>query len=184
MPLAVFLAAPAPPLRRTVSLGVVQKAEGFRKSTDGSDLVSNVSPRNREIGSMGLKRKRSSLPRQLTSYFGFEEEEEGEAEDVGEASIWYSPSPHPSVSFSIASIFQRNMRGTSKKKPWFRTYSKQGLGWWGVKIPELKALNLNLKQKQALDLCAGDEESKGFGQSPNKSNFLDHNIQKGEEGSN
>ena len=134
MPLAVFLAAPAPPLRRTVSLGVVQKAEGFRKSTDGSDLVSNVSPRNREIGSMGLKRKRSSLPRQLTSYFGFEEEEEGEAEDVGEASIWYSPSPHPSVSFSIALIFQRNMRGTSKKTC-FRTYSKQGLGWWGSRFP-------------------------------------------------
>ena len=133
MPLAVFLAAPAPPLRRTVSLGVVQKAEGFRKSTDGSDLVSNASPRSREIGSMGLKRKRSSLPRQLTSYFGFEEEE-GEAEDVGEASIWYSPSPHPSVSFSIALIFQRNMRGTSKKTC-FRTYSKQGLGWWGSRFP-------------------------------------------------
>ena len=105
MPLAVFLTAPAPPLRRTVSLGVVQKAEGFRKSTDGSDLVSNVSPRSREIGSMGLKRKRSSLPRQLTSYFGFEEEE-GEAEDVGEASIWYSPSPHPSVSCSIYLYFK------------------------------------------------------------------------------
>ena len=104
---------------------------------DGSDLVSNATPRSREIGPMGLKRKRSSLPRQLTSYFGFEEEEE-EAEDVGEASIWYSPSPHPSVSFSIAFIFQRNTRDASKKSC-FGTYSKQGLGggWRGVKFPKL-----------------------------------------------
>ena len=100
MPLAVFLAAPAPPLRRTVSLGVVQNAEGFKNSTDRSDLENNVTPRSREIGPLGLKRKRSSLPRQLSSYFGLEEEDE--AEDVGEAaSIWYSPSPHPSVSFFI-----------------------------------------------------------------------------------
>ena len=94
MPAVFFLAAPEPPLRRTVSLGVVQNAEGFKKS----DLENNVTPRSREIGPLGLKRKRSSLPRQLSSYFGLEEEEE--AEDVGEAaSIWYSPSPHPSVSF-------------------------------------------------------------------------------------
>ena len=109
MPLAVFLAAPAPPLRRTVSLGVVQTAEGFKKSMDGSDLVSDTSPRSREIGPMGLKRKRSSLPRQLTSYFGFEEEEEAEAEDVVEASIWYSPSPHPSVSSLIPFIFLKKL---------------------------------------------------------------------------
>ena len=103
MPVVFFLAAPEPPLRRTVSLGAVQKAEGFKKSTGGSDLVTNATPRSRETGPMGLKRKRSSLPRQLSSYFGFEEEEEEEeeAEDVGEASIWYSPSPHPSVSLLI-----------------------------------------------------------------------------------
>ena len=101
MPVVFFLAAPEPPLRRTVSLGAaVQKAEGFKKSTGGSDLVTNATPRSRETGQMGLKRKRSSLPRQLSSYFGFEEDEE-EAEDVGEASIWYSPSPHPSVSLLI-----------------------------------------------------------------------------------
>ena len=96
----VFLAAPAPPpLRRTVSLGVVQKAEGFKKSVDSSDLVTNATQDKTDIKPMGLKRKRSSLPRQLSSYFGFEEDEEEElAEDVGEASIWYSPSPHPSVS--------------------------------------------------------------------------------------
>ena len=95
----VFLAAPVPPLRRTVSLGVVQKAEGLKKSVDSSDLVTNAPPNKDEIKPMGLKRKRSSLPRQLSSYFGFEEDEEEElAEDVGEASIWYSPSPSPSVS--------------------------------------------------------------------------------------
>ena len=95
----VFLAAPVPPLRRTVSLGVVQKAEGLKKSVDSSDLVSNATQNKTDIKPMGLKRKRSSLPRQLSSYFGFEEEEEEVvAEDVGEASIWYSPSPHPSVS--------------------------------------------------------------------------------------
>ena len=101
MPVVFFLAAPEPPLRRTVSLGAVQKAEGFKKSTGGSDLVTNATPRSRETGPMGLKRKRSSLPRQLSSYFGFDEENEEEAEDVGEASIWYSPSPHPSVSLLI-----------------------------------------------------------------------------------
>ena len=95
----VFLAAPKAPLRRTVSLGLVQESlglvqEGSKKDTNGSDLE-NVISRSREIGTMGLKRKRSSLPRQLSSYFGFEEEDE---EDVGEASIWYKPSPHPSVS--------------------------------------------------------------------------------------
>ena len=100
MPVVFFLAAPEPPLRRTVSLGAVQKAEGFKKSTGGSDLVTNATLRSPETGPMGLKRKRSSLPRQLSSYFGFEEHEE-EAEDVGEASIWYSPSPHPSVSLLI-----------------------------------------------------------------------------------
>ena len=98
MPPLVFLAAPKAPLRRTVSLGLVQEGsrvqEGSKKDTDGSDL-GNVISRSREIGTMGLKRKRSSLPRQLSSYFGFEEEDE---EDVGEASIWYKPSPHPSVS--------------------------------------------------------------------------------------
>ena len=92
MPPLVFLAAPKAPLRRTVSLGLVQ--EGSKKDTDGSDL-GNVISRSREIGPMGLKRKRSSLPRQLSSYFGFEEEDE---EDVGQTSIWYKPSPHPSVS--------------------------------------------------------------------------------------
>ena len=93
MPPLVFLAAPKAPLRRTVSLGLVQ--EGSKKDTDDSDL-GNVISRSREIGTMGLKRKRSSLPRQLSSYFGFEEEDE---EDVGQAaSIWYKPSPHPSVS--------------------------------------------------------------------------------------
>ena len=97
----VFLAAPKAPLRRTVSLGLVQESlglvqEGSKKDTDGSDLE-NVISRSREIGTMGLKRKRSSLPRQLSSYFGFEEEEEV-VEDVGQASIWYKPSPHPSVS--------------------------------------------------------------------------------------
>ena len=100
----VFLAAPKAPLRRTVSLGLVQESlgprvqEGSKKDTDGSDL-GNVISRSREIGTMGLKRKRSSLPRQLSSYFGFEEEDEEEVgEDVGQASIWYKPSPHPSVS--------------------------------------------------------------------------------------
>ena len=103
MPPLVFLAAPKAPLRRTVSLGLVQEGlglvqDGSKKDTDGSDL-GNVISRSREIGTMGLKRKRSSLPRQLSSYFGFEEENEEEVgEDVGQASIWYKPSPHPSVS--------------------------------------------------------------------------------------
>ena len=101
MPPLVFLAAPKAPLRRTVSLGLVQESlglvqEGSKKN--GSDL-GNVISRSREIGTMGLKRKRSSLPRQLSSYFGFEEEGEEEVgEEVGQASIWYKPSPHPSVS--------------------------------------------------------------------------------------
>ena len=112
----VFLAAPAPPLRRTVSLGVVQKAEGFKKSVDSSNLVTNAPSNKDEIKPMGLKRKRSSLPRQLSSYFGFEEDEEEElAEDVGEASIWYSPSPHPSVSIFIAFIFQGNITIKNRK---------------------------------------------------------------------
>ena len=112
----VFLAAPAPPLRRTVSLGVVQNAEGFKKSVDSSDLVTNAPLNKNEIKPMGLKRKRSSLPRQLSSYFGFEEEEEEVvAEDVGEASIWYSPSPHPSVSILIAFTFQGNITIKNRK---------------------------------------------------------------------
>ena len=99
----VCLAAPVKPLRRTVSLGAVPKTEGLRSSREGSDLVSNVTLQSKGTGPMGLKRKRSSLPRQLSRYFSFEEEEEkeeedGAGEDVGEASIWYSPSPHPSVS--------------------------------------------------------------------------------------
>ena len=95
----VCLAAPVKPLRRTVSLGAVPKTEGLRSSTEGSDLMSNVILQSKGTGPMGLKRKRSSLPRQLSRYFSFEEEEEdGAGEDVGEASIWYSPSPHPSVS--------------------------------------------------------------------------------------
>ena len=100
----VCLAAPVKPLRRTVSLGAVPKTEGLRSSTEGSDLMSNVILQSKGTGPMmGLKRKRSSLPRQLSRYFSFEEEEEKEeedsaGEDVGEASIWYSPSPHPSVS--------------------------------------------------------------------------------------
>ena len=96
----VCLAAPVKPLRRTVSLGAVPKAEGLRSSTEGSDLMSNVILQSKGTGPMGLKRKRSSLPRQLSRYFSFEEkeEEDGAGEDVGEASIWYSPSPHPSVS--------------------------------------------------------------------------------------
>ena len=96
----VCLAAPVKPLRRTVSLGAVPKVEGLRSSTEGSDLMSNVILQSKGTGPMGLKRKRSSLPRQLSRYFSFEEEEEedGAGEDVGEASIWYSPSPHPSVS--------------------------------------------------------------------------------------
>ena len=103
----VFLAAPAPPLRRTVSLGVVQKAEGFKKSSDLVTNATTLNNKNEIKPMMGLKRKRSSLPRQLSSYFGFEEDEEVEAEDVGEASIWYSPSPHPSVSkFFLVLFFQ------------------------------------------------------------------------------
>ena len=113
----VFLAAPAPPLRRTVSLGVVQKTtEGFKKSVDSSDLVTNAALNKTEIKPMGLKRKRSSLPRQLSSYFGFEEAEEEVAEDVGEASIWYSPSPHPSVSILIAFTFQGKITIKNRKK--------------------------------------------------------------------
>ena len=100
----VCLAAPVKPLRRTVSLGAVPKTEGLRSSTEGSDLMSNVILQSKGTGPMGLKRKRSSLPRQLSRYFSFEEEkeekeeEDGAVGDVGEASIWYSPSPHPSVS--------------------------------------------------------------------------------------
>ena len=98
----VCLAAPVKPLRRTVSLGAVPKTEGLRSSTGGSDLMSKVILQSKGTGPMGLKRKRSSLPRQLSRYFSFEEEEEkeedGAGEDVGEASIWYSPPPHPSVS--------------------------------------------------------------------------------------
>ena len=106
---------------------------------------------------MGLKRKRSSLPRQLSSYFGFEDEKEEEAEDVGEASIWYSPSPHPSVSkfflvlFSSVKVYC--FTPSFKSDGHLLTWSAFHHGWW---------MHLKLGQRMqnnlfCLPLCIGIE---------------------------